>query len=131
MARLALRLLLVVALLLVPGRVRAGVPTATLVETVTAELRGKELHVKLRSSLREPVVAAGSAPTMPPFFAKAELEDAVVKFGPYVLSHVRLLARTTPIAGRVVSTKIAEPIEAPVHQANDLEKFHTEAELVY
>jgi len=119
------------AVFFIAGVARAA-PT-NLIEVVNIDLKEKEreLHVRVRSSLRESIVAADAKPTMPPFFAKPELEEACAKYGPYVLLHTQLLARTTPVAGKLVDTKLVEAIDGPVHQTNDVEKSHCEAHLQF
>jgi hypothetical protein len=124
-------LAVLVAALFAVGVARAA--PINVVEIVNVDLKEKEreLHVRVRSSLREMTVATEAKPTMAPFFAKPELEEACAKYGNYVLPHTQLLARTTPVTGKLVDAKLVGSIEGPVHQTNDLDKYHCEAHLLY
>jgi hypothetical protein len=104
---------------------------APLAEIVTGTVDEHELHLHVRSTLREPVAAAKASPMMPPFFAKAELEDALQKYGPYLLEHVHVQARAKVLGGKVVAAQLMDSIDGPVNQATDLEKHFADVELAY
>jgi hypothetical protein len=120
--------LLAVAALARESRAAAAAPLA---EIVTGEVDEHELHLHLRSTLREPIVATRAVPTMPPFFAKAEVEAALAAYGPYVLEHVHVQDRAKPLAGKVVAARPLDPLDGPLNQATDLEKHFAEVDVVY
>jgi hypothetical protein len=124
----ALAALLAVAALARESRAAAAAPLA---EIVTGEVDEHELHLHLRSTLREPVLATHAVPTMPPFFAKAEMDTAIASYGPYVLEHVHVQDRAKPLAGKVVAARALDALDGPLNQSTDLDKHFAEVDLVY
>jgi hypothetical protein len=124
----ALALVSSFALTILPAAALAATPLA---EIVTGTVDEHELRLHVRSTLREPVLAAKAAPMMAPFFAKTELEDALQKYGPYLLEHVHVQARAKVLPGKVVSAQLMDAIDAPVNQATDLEKHFADVELAW
>lgn len=124
------RLLLVVLFFcLAIGDARAA-GDKVLVEIVHAEVHEHDVELKVTTSLKEPVVATDSKPTMPPMFSRMELEGVLGKWGDYFTQHAHLIARTKPIAGKVTATKIVEKFDAPI-QENELERVHGELTISY
>jgi hypothetical protein len=119
---------LFVFLVCVSGDARAA--DKVLVEIVKAEVHEHDVELRVTTSLKEPVVATDSKPTMPPMFSRMELEGILAKWGAYFMEHAHLIVRTKPITGVLKSTKIVEAFDAPI-QEGELERVHGEITIVY
>jgi hypothetical protein len=119
------------ALLLFIGRIgRADAADKVLIEIVKVEVHEHDVELHVTTSLKEPVVATDSKPTMPPMFSRMELDGVLGKWGAYFMDHAHLIVRTKPLLGKVTATKIVEAFDAPI-QENELERVHGELTIVY
>ncbi|HEY8078789.1 MAG TPA: hypothetical protein VIF62_31875 [Labilithrix sp.] len=116
-------------LLLVPTAARAE-KTQMLVEVVKGEVKEKELVLVVTTTMREPIAATDSKPTMPPIFTRMELDGVLEKWAPYLLAHTHLIARAKPVEGKVTGKRIVEALEQPI-QMGEAERVHGEVTLSY
>jgi hypothetical protein len=116
--------------LLAPRSAHAAAPQA-FVEFVAIEVKEHQIDLRFKTSLREAAVATGAAPMMPPTFQREELDDALKRFGTYLVDHVHVLARGRALPGKVVATRIVSTPDGGVSMASGLDESRAEVDLVY